>query len=1472
MMARPDDAAAGEEDDLADAEGYVADLREELRRALGPELPVLRVELAAGLIELHGRRAGAGSESARADLSEAIGQAELAISDPVAPAGAASQALLSAGMARYLRAVECDEPADLDVAARHLTAALDLSERADFSEQPAILGTARDDPAPDDPDLRLAALAALADVLAARARVAPRGSAAGQADLSAAIRVQEQLCGELDAAGAPEPAFIVNLGRLRYERYQLQSVAAGGAGPDGTADLDMAIACLRRIVGDPSADPAVSAEASLFLGQALARLAIPEAVRPGTARPGTGSTRAALPAELDEALAALAQARQALDGEPIDAALCDLYTGVILGIRYLAGGGPMEDRELGLAALRGALRDRELAAEPALADLARIWLGQLLVTPLPPGEAGPAPVVSRDWGEQMRAILATPAFQESAAEAVDVLSLVSAQALADPETASAVAGLIGAGLLARGPGALPAAELGQLISHFALAAAAAPSGAPGSAELTAMHGWLLAERAGRPGNEADIEPAVTVLSAARDRLPAADRMLRPIVLHQLGILLGRRGIRLSAGADLVAGITALTEALALLDADHPLRPETLGMLGAALVSAAQYDLPGARLDRTISVLEEARRVPHPDAAKQATFLCCYGQALHLRAIRDRDTPGFAAAAACLHDAEKILPAGHPHQAFLMVTLASMLADQFDYLGDLESLEAASFYLDRADAVLTAAGAPARDPEAMCLGLTRATRGHVRMQLAHRRQDRTLLAAAVADLDFVVAAMPRDHPMRPRLVSDLSAAQLALATMDEDRHGLTRSLDGLSAAGQEAQEGHVDQPALAGRAGMIQLLRAVADQDLGLLNEAIARLRRVAAQPGMLSGDRVRLSWAAAFGFSTRYDVARSRPDIEAAVVKLEEARHYLDAEPNNPVAAHVLADLAQAYRKRGDPARGDHRRAIRTGIAALREQARDVLLQTSPERAMTMTRAAAADAAEISAWCRADGAADQAIEALDLSRGLVLHAASSAAGLPDLLRAAGHAGLADEWEKARGAVPSPPWEGGLSGAEERQLERVSAMVTDLPSLEVPGDLRHRVLQALAGAGLDRALLSPPDAAEVTAVLRATGTSLAAYLVAAGEQGGGYAVIVRADGSVQDLPLPELDVSPGSALQECAAAEQNALGSGDGPAAALARERWARSLDRLADWAWATVVRKLLVPLLVDAAAGASGQPPRLLLIPFGLLGMVPWHAASYTDSSGRRQHACQHAVFSYAASARQFADAVGRPVLPRQAGHVLVADPSRTLPWAAWETGALQSAFYPDAALLGHRPPQATPARVLAALPGSAGQPGAALIHLSCHAQSGPSSVRSCLYLEPGAQEPGSGRLQADEILRQAVRRPAGAPGGLVVLAACATDLSPGDYDEALTLASAFMTAGAVTVVGTRWSVPDARTAIMMFMFHHFISAGRAPAAALSQAQAWMLNADREVPEEMPSILAEAIPDQDLADPISWAAFAHQGR
>lgn len=63
--------------------------------------------------------------------------------------------------------------------------------------------------------------------------------------------------------------------------------------------------------------------------------------------------------------------------------------------------------------------------------------------------------------------------------------------------------------------------------------------------------------------------------------------------------------------------------------------------------------------------------------------------------------------------------------------------------------------------------------------------------------------------------------------------------------------------------------------------------------------------------------------------------------------------------------------------------------------------------------------------------------------------------------------------------------------------------------------------------------------------------------------------------------------------------------------------------------------------------------------------------------------------------------------------------------------------------------------------------------------------------------EASSRAWQVAKALRQVAGRPADSPGPLVDLAACGTHLTGELHDEALTLATAFLAAGAATVLGS---------------------------------------------------------------------------
>jgi CHAT domain-containing protein len=293
--------------------------------------------------------------------------------------------------------------------------------------------------------------------------------------------------------------------------------------------------------------------------------------------------------------------------------------------------------------------------------------------------------------------------------------------------------------------------------------------------------------------------------------------------------------------------------------------------------------------------------------------------------------------------------------------------------------------------------------------------------------------------------------------------------------------------------------------------------------------------------------------------------------------------------------------------------------------------------------------------------------------------------------------------------------------------------------------------------------------------------------------------------------------------------------------------------------------------LLDAAGAGPGRDPRLVLVPVGALAAVPWAAARSDD--GEAPYACQRAVISYAVSARQLREAVAHPAVAGSA--LLIANPDGDLPWSAKSAQAVRDLLHPGARLLG-RPSNrsdgpATTAAVLAALPAGT-EPGVALLDLGCHARSAADPAQTTISLTDR-------RLTLERILDHAQGVSTGVPGGLVLLSACASALTTADHDEALTLASGFLAAGARSVIGTGWSVPDSLTAAFTLVLHQRLAAetsrrpGGDPARALAAAQRWMLDST-PVPGA-PGWFGSAT--RALAGPVQdaglgcWAAFTHHG-
>jgi hypothetical protein len=292
-----------------------------------------------------------------------------------------------------------------------------------------------------------------------------------------------------------------------------------------------------------------------------------------------------------------------------------------------------------------------------------------------------------------------------------------------------------------------------------------------------------------------------------------------------------------------------------------------------------------------------------------------------------------------------------------------------------------------------------------------------------------------------------------------------------------------------------------------------------------------------------------------------------------------------------------------------------------------------------------------------------------------------------------------------------------------------------------------------------------------------------------------------------------------------------------------------ALSSLCAWAWRAAVEPLL--------RGVSGGLHWLVLVPTGALGVVPWHAAV-----GEGRTALREAGFTYAASARQLCELARRSPRPVGATPAVVSDPTGTLVGAQYEAEFLHGLFAhahfygqvgPDVPVRG----PGTPDEVLA-------ESGASLQHLGCHARAGATAAQSALELA-------SADLSVERMLRHVESR-SGAQSGLVVLAACESDLTAELHDEALTLAAAYVAAGATGVVGTKWKVDDIESALLMCVFYDFlVRAEMRPRDALRAMQLWALDPGRVVPAGMARHLAERGRSASLADPVYWAAFAHYG-
>ena len=328
------------------------------------------------------------------------------------------------------------------------------------------------------------------------------------------------------------------------------------------------------------------------------------------------------------------------------------------------------------------------------------------------------------------------------------------------------------------------------------------------------------------------------------------------------------------------------------------------------------------------------------------------------------------------------------------------------------------------------------------------------------------------------------------------------------------------------------------------------------------------------------------------------------------------------------------------------------------------------------------------------------------------------------------------------------------------------------------------------------------------------------------------------------------------------------------------QQWARSIDNLLDELWATIMRPLLEHLKTTQ---------RLLLIPVGIVQLLPLHASSNSGLQnqqvrsvrglttsiirwfGRRASsdclwtASKESQIFYAPNAATLRSA--GPLEVDETSALLVQNSKSAygdLKWASFESDLIRS-YFPRAHCLMDT--AATPKAVLQR------SMSASLIHFSCHGYAN--------LLDP--LESGLVLANDEELTVRDLTRLGRMRTSLALLLACETGVAgvllP---DEIVSLPTALQQTGTKAVIATLWSIGDLPSALFAGRFYEGwkkqgLSCPDAYLAAIRwlrectwyDLQNFIDTSQCEVPEELDPPADRS--EKPYAHPIFWAPFYWTG-
>jgi hypothetical protein len=999
-------------------------------------------------------------------------------------------------------------------------------------------------------------------------------------------------------------------------------------------------------------------------------------------------------------------------------------------------------------------------------------------------------------------------------------------------------------------------------------------GAPDRAHFLDTYGLALWSRLRHRHDPADLDQAIAAFSDGLDDPTAGDN---PDLPHHLGVALEARWSRDGRRDDLEQAIELLERA-------------TAGGTGSGASQDALVDLAEARrnhaklttnrdeLDGAIAFANRLVDEARPNSPRLAAALQVLGNCLVLRWDLARARADLYRAVQVLEHAVDLTPAHADDYPGRLNDLGGALSRRGEAFGDVDALTQA-VELGKEALTRTPTGSSAEAGRLTNLGVDWWKRSRLTGDLEDLERAIQLYEQAAAVAGHLRA------PERLGILHNLVLGLNDQYTRTGEVESLVRALRTLEQLGDDELTEAPDRANhLNTYASTLRLVYRHTG-DLSYLDQAIERLEQaVAAAP---TGSLVELVCTSSLSAAVyaRFERTRTPADLDRAI---DLAERVLAATPPDsadlPSRLNSLANcLADRYTVMSDLA--DLRRAVdayrdschqgrtlisEAALAAAKNWSKWAMDRTSWDEVIEACRYGIEAANRLfeaqlarrhkEAWLReardlparlAYGLAstgDPAGAALALEQGraqLLSDALERDRADLDRLRTAGHGRLVDRYREAADRVqalegtdllPGRP-DQPVASADERRAARA--------------ELEAAIAEIRAVAGYER-FLAQPVFADINEISK---REPLVYLAAA--EAGGLALIVgvAGHGEASIVWLPEL-TSDGlrTRLVEYLDADE---GRANDPGA------WLAALDSITGWLWDAVMGPLL------PAVAANG---RAVLVPTGLLGLVPLHAAWSPDSSrpSGRRYALDGVRLTYAPNARAL-QAADRRAGEIHADSALGVDDPRPvtagpLPNAGYEVRQVLAAF-PDACHLAGT--QATRRAVLDALDDYQ------VLHFACHG-----AADLAVPLDSSLLLSGDEKLTLRDLMRQ--RLPA---ARLAVLSACETGLAGAALpDEVVSLPAGLLQAGVAAAVGSLWSVADASTALLMSRFYQLWRGdGLDPAEALRQAQGWVRDATNEEKlARFPLVLAGQAPSGDAArafwssarthtHPHYWAAFAYVG-